>query len=87
LVGLIGTVFGIVTSFRGVDGEQSTILRNEAEWLSEAIAITAAGLFLAILASWSHRYICVRLEIFDTEMRAASLELANLLGHRDRIDR
>ena len=86
-VGLFGTVIGIVTSFRGFDGEKSAIMAALANNLSEAIIPTAVGLFVAIFATWSHRYLCIQLEALDVEMRAATLEMANLLGHCNRVNR
>jgi biopolymer transport protein ExbB/TolQ len=41
---------------------------------------TAVGLLIAIFALWGHGYLCNRLEALDTEMRVASLELANSLS-------
>lgn len=85
-VGILGTSIGIVTSFRGLGTEKSTAIANLAELLSEAIVPTAAGIAIAILATWSHAYVSRQLEIFNLEMRAASLELANalsLLRHGD----
>jgi biopolymer transport protein ExbB/TolQ len=86
-VGLFGTVIGIVTSFRGVNGERTAAMAALTEYISEAIWSTAVGLLVAIVALWSYRYLCSQLEAIDTEMRAATLELANLLGHCDRINR
>jgi biopolymer transport protein TolQ len=80
-VGIFGTLIGIVTSFVAVDGEKSAAIAAITVSLSKAIIPTAAGLLIAIFASWSHRYLCVQLEVLDGEMRAASLELANLLRH------
>jgi biopolymer transport protein ExbB/TolQ len=79
-VGSLATVIGIVTSFRGGVGEKSTAMAFLAELLSEAIVPTAYGLLLAIFASWCHRYLCIQLEALDTEMRAATLEMANVVS-------
>jgi biopolymer transport protein TolQ len=84
-IGIFGTVVGIVTSFRGVNGERSTIMAALTENLSEAIVPTAWGILLAIFASWGHSYLCDQLDALDTEMRAASLELANSLSMLPRI--
>jgi biopolymer transport protein ExbB/TolQ len=84
-VGIIGTAVGILTSFQGCScGNGDAGL---AKSVAEGMAPTALGLLLAILASWSYRYLCVQLESVDAEMRAASLELANFLRHCDRVDR
>lgn len=86
-VGVVGSVFAIVNSFTGVNGEKTTIMAALARSLSQAIVPTAAGLSIAILAMWGNRYIGSQLDIFDIQMRAATLELANalsLLGQRIR---
>jgi biopolymer transport protein ExbB/TolQ len=76
----LATVIGIVTSFRGVDGEKSTAMAFLLELLSEAIVPTAYGLFLAVFAFWCHSCVSRQLETLDTEMRAATLEMANALS-------
>lgn len=47
--------------------------------ISEAIPLTALGLPVAIVASWSYTYLSSRLENFDLEMQNASLDLVNQL--------
>ncbi|HTB10160.1 MAG TPA: MotA/TolQ/ExbB proton channel family protein [Bryobacteraceae bacterium] len=79
-IGLFGTLVGILTSFRGVNGEKSTLMAALTEYISEAIVSTAAGFLVAIVAYYCHRYLCTHLEVLDTEMRTASLELANALS-------
>lgn len=87
LVGLFGTIFGIAASFVGCGGEKSTCMAAVVKNLSEAIWPSAAGLLIAVFALWSYRYSSAQLETLDTEMRATTLELANLLGHCNRVDR
>jgi biopolymer transport protein ExbB/TolQ len=77
---MVGTVFAIVNSFVGCGGEKSTCMAAVTLNLSNAIIPTAAGLLIATLASWGNRYLCVQLEVFDMEMRVATLELANSLS-------
>jgi biopolymer transport protein ExbB/TolQ len=79
-VGIVGTVFAIVNSFTGFDGEKSTIMAAVTLNLSEAIIPTAVGLLIALFASWSHRYLCSELETLDIEMKDAGLALANSLS-------
>jgi biopolymer transport protein TolQ len=80
-LGLLGTVFGIINSFVGCGGEKSICMAAVTMNLSEAIIPTAVGMSIALWATWCHKYVCSELEIFDTEMRAATLELANSLSH------
>jgi biopolymer transport protein ExbB/TolQ len=79
-VGVLATVVGIVTSFRGVNGEKTAAMAFLTGLLSEAIIPTAAGILVAIFAAWGHSYLCRQLESVDLEMRVAALELANSLS-------
>src|SRR5215468_10152452 len=50
-VGLFGTVWGIMTSFRAIAGQQSTSLAVVAPGIAEALFATAIGLIAAIPAT------------------------------------
>ena len=50
-VGLLGTVWGIMTSFRAIAGQQSTSLAVVAPGIAEALFATAIGLIAAIPAT------------------------------------
>jgi biopolymer transport protein TolQ len=50
-VGLLGTVWGIMTSFRAIAGQQSTSLAVVAPGIAEALFATAIGLVAAIPAT------------------------------------
>jgi biopolymer transport protein TolQ len=65
-IGLFGTVWGIMNSFRGLANVQSATLAMVAPGISEALVATAMGLFAAIPAVIAYnRYAdkVVRLEI------------------------
>ena len=49
-IGLFGTVWGIMNSFRGLAGVQQATLASVAPGISEALVATAMGLFAAIPA-------------------------------------
>jgi biopolymer transport protein ExbB/TolQ len=80
LVGLLATTVAMTSAFRESGCFPVNAMATVAENLSEAIIPTAAGLAVAIVASWCHGYLCSELEMLDTEMRAATLELANSLS-------
>jgi len=84
-VGISGTLLGIVYSFRGVDGEKSSIFAWIMDSLADALAPTALGLLVALLAFWGHRYCLSRLSRFQAEMDWASnhlvTEVAKRFGH------
>lgn len=73
-IGLLGTVIGIMNSFRAIAGQQNTSLAVVAPGIAEALFATAIGLFVAIpaviaynkLSSELGRY-AGRLEDFCTE--------------------
>jgi biopolymer transport protein TolQ len=50
-IGLFGTVWGIMTSFRAIAGQQSTSLAVVAPGIAEALFATAIGLIAAIPAT------------------------------------
>jgi biopolymer transport protein TolQ len=50
-IGLLGTVWGIMTSFRAIAGQQSTSLAVVAPGIAEALFATAVGLIAAIPAT------------------------------------
>jgi biopolymer transport protein TolQ len=50
-IGLFGTVWGIMTSFRAIAGQQSTSLAVVAPGIAEALFATAIGLLAAIPAT------------------------------------
>jgi len=74
-VGLLGTLIGIVDSFRMSDTSKGYI----AAVLSLSLASTALGLLVAIFASCFYTYLTNRLESLDTDMQNASLDLLNRL--------
>jgi biopolymer transport protein ExbB/TolQ len=79
-VGLFGTVVGIYGSFRGGDGEKSTLMALLCQSLSEAIVPCAFGIVVAVIALWFYKYLKAQIEAFDTQMETTSLDLMNALS-------
>src|SRR5437763_11887613 len=75
VVGLFGTVVGIINAFKGISTEKSTGLGAVAGGISEALVTTAIGLFVAIPAVWMFNYFTGKIEAFDVEMGNSSSEL------------
>ena len=73
-VGLFGTVWGIMTSFRAIAGQQSTSLAVVAPGIAEALFATAMGLAAAIPAVVFYNKITVDLGRFAGRMQG-------LIGH------
>ena len=79
LVGAFGTIFGIMNSFRGCSGAQSTCMAATFDGLSEALLPTALSLLVAVPTQWCCNYLRNELEAFDLEMENQSVELVNYL--------
>ena len=79
-VGMIGTVLGIINSFRGFDGERSAIMAAIAQGLSDSMMPTALGVAVSITALWGYRYFSTRLADLNSEIQNAILDLSNYLS-------
>ena len=75
LVGLLGTVVGIITAFQGIAATGSGGLGAVSAGISEALVETALGLVVAIPAVWFYNYLTGRIEYFNVEMDNSSSEL------------
>ena len=75
LLGLFGTVVGIINAFQGISTEKSTGLGAVAGGISEALVATAIGLFVALPAVWMFNVFTSKIEAFDVEMGNSSSEL------------
>ncbi len=67
-IGLFGTVWGIMESFRGIGLKGSASLAVVAPGISEALIATAAGLAAAIPAVVAFNYFTRRISVLRTEM-------------------
>ena len=80
LVGVIGSLWGIVYSFRGISSGIWDEYADIVNGLSLSLAPAALGILVALIASCGHQYFLARLDDFDVEMENASLQLLNQLG-------
>ncbi|MGA7633609.1 MAG: MotA/TolQ/ExbB proton channel family protein [Terriglobales bacterium] len=69
-LGLLGTCTGIVTGFRGVDivadSALAAVMASGA--VTVALITTAAGLLVAIPATWSYNYLRTRIDLLESEI-------------------
>ncbi|HOE18135.1 MAG TPA: protein TolQ [Syntrophorhabdaceae bacterium] len=79
-IGLFGTVWGIMDSFREIGVRGTTSLAVVAPGISEALIATAMGLAAAIPAVLAYNYFSGRLKRIISRMENASLYLVNLIG-------
>jgi biopolymer transport protein ExbB/biopolymer transport protein TolQ len=74
-VGLFGTVFGIIDSFRGMGENASAGISAVASGIAEALVTTAVGLAVAVPAVWLFNYFTSKVDNFIVEMDNSSAEL------------
>lgn len=80
-IGLFGTVWGIMNSFRGLANEGQATLATVAPGISEALIATAMGLFAAIPAVLAYNRFSARAETLNTSYETFAEELTAIL-HR-----
>ncbi len=78
-IGLFGTVWGIMDSFREIGLRGTTSLSVVAPGISEALIATAIGLATAIPAVLAYNYFNGRLRRIISKMENASMFILNLL--------
>ena len=78
-IGLFGTVWGIMDTFRGIGTKGSATLAVVAPGISEALVATAAGLAAAIPAVVFYNYFQNSIKIMVIEMDGFISELLNIL--------
>jgi len=77
-IGLFGTVWGIMDTFKGIGARGSATLAVVAPGISEALIATAAGLAAAIPAVIFYNYYLSRVRDHQQEMESFALEFMNL---------
>ncbi|SEI37991.1 biopolymer transport protein TolQ [Allopseudospirillum japonicum] len=81
-VGLFGTVWGIMESFRGLANVQQATLAAVAPGISEALIATAMGLFAAIPAVLAYNRFATRAETLVVQYETFADEFSSIL-HRN----
>ena len=79
IVGLFGTVWGIIDAFQGLGNAGAATLRAVAPGISEALITTAAGLFTAIPAVIAYNQYMQQIREFGARMDDFSLEFLNTI--------
>ena len=80
-IGLFGTVWGIMNSFRGLAMVQQATLATVAPGISEALIATAMGLFAAIPAVIAYNRYAAKVEVINANYETFSEEFSSIL-HR-----
>jgi biopolymer transport protein ExbB len=84
LLGLLGTVLGMIRMFTGISGQGMGGPTVVAGGIAEALITTAAGLIIAIPAVMFHRYFRGRVDALVLKMEADALRLVETIhGERE----
>ena len=83
-VGLFGTVWGIMNSFRGLANVQQATLANVAPGIAEALVATAIGLFAAIPAVVAYNRYAHDIDRLANRFESFIEEFSNILQRQAR---
>ncbi|HTE50639.1 MAG TPA: protein TolQ [Kofleriaceae bacterium] len=78
-IGLFGTVWGILISFRAFAAEKSVTLQNVAPRIAEALLATAIGLVAAIPAVMAYNYFVRRIRVQVSAMEIFEQDYLNII--------
>jgi len=87
LAGLMGTIIGMITSFRAVSAaDPAEKAQRLSEGISHALNCTAFGLLVAIISIVFYGYFQLRIQRAENEMMEASMSVLNLVvANRDKL--
>jgi biopolymer transport protein TolQ len=85
LIGLLGTVLGVIDAFIGVASKGSGNLGAVAPGVAEALVATAAALTVAIPAVFAYNIFAARLNRFDGELEGFGSEVIALMAREGRV--
>ncbi|MEX0912743.1 MAG: MotA/TolQ/ExbB proton channel family protein [Gemmatimonadota bacterium] len=85
LLGLLGTVLGVMNSFIGVAAAGSANITAVAPGVAQALTTTVAGLTVAIPAAIAYNYYAGRLQLFMSELEGFSSEFIGTLAREGKV--
>jgi biopolymer transport protein TolQ len=85
LIGLLGTVLGVINAFVGIATRGSGNLAAVAPGVAEALVATAAALSVAIPATFGYNILANRLNRLDNLLEGFGTTLIAMLGREGRI--
>ncbi len=81
-IGLFGTVWGIMSAFRGLGAVQQATIAMVAPGISEALIATAMGLVAAIPAVIAYNFFTNQVERLDNSYQTFQEEFSSVLNHQ-----
>ena len=86
LLGLLGTVFGMIEIFSGFTEGGMTNTASLASGIGKALITTAAGLIVAIPAVFFHRYLLRRVDELVVSMEQEAIKLVEVVQGDREVD-
>ncbi|HXI55330.1 MAG: biopolymer transport protein TolQ [Myxococcales bacterium] len=81
-IGLFGTVWGIMNSFRNIGSKGAANLATVAPGIAEALVATAIGLIAAIPAVMAYNFFSRRIRVIASDMETFSSDFLNIVRRR-----
>lgn len=85
LLGLMGTVVGVINAFVGISVQGSANITAVAPGIAEALITTVTGLAVAIPAVLGYNYFANRLSVFEGELEGFAHEFIGALAREGKI--
>jgi len=85
LLGLLGTVIGVMDAFLGISIAGSSNIMSVAPGIAEALIATVAGLVVAIPAVFGYNHFVTKLNLVSSELEGFSSEFIGTLAREGRI--
>lgn len=85
LLGLLGTVVGVMNSFIGITTQGSASISAVAPGISEALLTTVVGLAVAIPAVIAYNHYAGKLGLFTSELEGFASEFIGTLAREGRV--
>jgi biopolymer transport protein TolQ len=81
-IGLFGTVWGIMNSFRNIGAKGAANLATVAPGIAEALVTTAIGLVAAIPAVMAYNFFVRRIRVVSADMETFANDFLNIVRRR-----
>ena len=85
LLGLMGTVVGVMNSFIGITTQGSANIAAVAPGIAEALITTVVGLAVAIPAVIAYNHYAAKLGLFTGELEGFASEFIGTLAREGRV--
>ncbi|HEY5041645.1 MAG TPA: MotA/TolQ/ExbB proton channel family protein [Verrucomicrobiae bacterium] len=80
-IGLLGTVWGVMSTFAGIAAKQSADLKTMAPGVAAALVATVTGLLVAIPAMFAYNFMVTTIRHLTQELDGFATRYANQIEH------